>query len=115
MLFGFQLEDGSGVARAILQLKTEKQQKDAAKKIVDLNLSVRQAETFCKNMAKPTKPEKVQTFEVNYVAECEKQLSKHLGRGVKIVNGKKKGKFELEFYGQEDLQKLLDALMKLEK
>ena len=105
----------AGHARAILQLKTEKQQKDAAKKIVDLNLSVRQAETFCKNMAKPAKPEKVQTFEVNYVAECEKQLSKHLGRGVKIVNGKKKGKFELEFYGQEDLQKLLDALMKLEK
>ena len=32
-------------------------------------------------------------------------------RGVKIVNGKRKGKFELEFYGQEDLQKLLDALM----
>ena len=30
---------------------------------------------------------------------------------MKIVNGKRKGKFELEFYGQEDLQKLLDALM----
>ena len=51
----------------------------------------------------------------DYVAECEKNLSKHLGRGVKIVNGKRKGRFELEFYGQEDLQKLLDALMKLEK
>ena len=34
-------------------------------------------------------------------------------RGVKIINGKRKGKFELEFYGQEDLQNLLDALMKL--
>ena len=54
-------------------------------------------------------------FEVNYVAECEKSLSKHLGRGVKIVNGKRKGRFELEFDGEEDLQKLLDALMKLEK
>ena len=49
------------------------------------------------------------------MAECEKQLSKHLGRGVKIVNGKRKGRFELEFYGQEDLQILLDALMKIEK
>ena len=36
-------------------------------------------------------------------------------RGVKIVNGKRKGRFELEFYGQEDLQNLLDALMKLQK
>ena len=55
------------------------------------------------------------TLEVDYVAECEKNLSKHLGRGVKIVNGKRKGHFELEFYGQEDLQVLLDALMKLQK
>ena len=54
-------------------------------------------------------------FAVDYVAECEKQLSKQLGRGVKIINGKRKGKFELEFYGQEDLQNLLDALMKLQK
>lgn len=48
------------------------------------------------------------------MAECEKSLSKHLGRGVKIVNGKRKGRFELEFYGQEDLQNLLDALMKIQ-
>jgi ParB family chromosome partitioning protein len=54
-------------------------------------------------------------LKVDYVAECEKQLSKHLGRGVKIVTGKKKGRFELEYYGEEDLQVLLDALMKLEK
>ena len=50
---------------------------------------------------------------MDYVAECEKTLSKHLGRGVKIVNGKRKGKFELEFYGQDDLQQLLDALLTL--
>ena len=49
------------------------------------------------------------------MAECEKTLSRHLGRGVKIVNGKRKGHFELEFYGQDDLQNLLDALMKLRK
>ena len=60
-------------------------------------------------------PKKEPVFAVDYVAECEKSLSKHLGRGVKIVNGKRKGRFELEFYGEEDLQKLLDALMKLEK
>ena len=78
-------------------------------------LSVRQAETLCKNMNKEPEPKKEEVFAVNYVAECEKSLSKHLGRGVKIINGKRKGKFELEFYGQEDLQNLLDALMKLQK
>ena len=105
----------AGHARAVLTLKTEKQQLEAAKKIISLSLSVRQAETLCKNMGKPPAPKKEPVFEVNYVAECEKSLSKHLGRGVKIVNGKRKGRFELEFYGEEDLQKLLDALMKLEK
>lgn len=105
----------AGHARAIASLKTEKKQLDAAKKVIALSLSVRQTETLCKNMEKEPAPKKEEVFAVDYVAECEKSLSKHLGRGVKIVNGKRKGRFELEFYGQEDLQKLLDALMKLEK
>ena len=108
-------ELSAGHARAILTLKSEKNQMEAAQKIIALALSVRQAETLCKNMAKEPAPKKEEVFAVDYVAECEKQLSKHLGRGVKIVNGKRKGKFELEFYGQEDLQTLLDALMKLQK
>ena len=105
----------AGHARAILSLKSEKKQQEAARKITALSLSVRQAETLCKNMAKEPAPEKPEVFAVDYVAECEKSLSKRLGRGVKIVNGKRKGRCELEFYGQEDLQNLLDALMKLEK
>ena len=105
----------AGHARAILQLKTEKQQKDVAQKIVALGLSVRQAELLCKNMAKPAQPKVEPTLAVDYIAECEKSLSHHLGRAVKIVNGKRKGRFELEFYGQEDLQVLLDALMKVGK
>ena len=103
----------AGHARAILSLKSEKQQEEAARKIIALALSVRQAETLCKNMNKEPAPKKETVFEVDYVAECEKSLSKHLGRGVKIINGKRKGRFELEFYGEEDLQNLLDALMKL--
>ena len=105
----------AGHARAILTLKTEKLQTEAAQKIHALGLSVRQAELMCKNLSKPAAPKKEVSFAVDYVAECEKSLSKHLGRGVKIINGKRKGKFELEFYGQEDLQNLLDALMKLQK
>ena len=105
----------AGHARAIAGLKSEKKQLEATKKVIALSLSVRQTETLCKNMEKEPAPKKEEVFAVDYVAECEKSLSKHLGRGVKIVNGKRKGRFELEFYGQEDLQKLLDALMKLEK
>ena len=108
-------ELSAGHARAILTLKTEKKQLEAAQKIISLALSVRQAETLCRNMNKEPAPEKEPVFAVDYVAECEKSLSKQLGRGVKIVNGKRKGRFELEFYGEEDLQRLLDALMTLGK
>jgi ParB family chromosome partitioning protein len=113
------VRDGSlsaGHARAVLSLKTEKKQPEAAQKIIALGLSVRQAELLCKNMSKEPVPVKEEpVLKVNYVAECEKLLSKHLGRGVKIVNGKRKGRFELEFYGEENLQVLLDALLKLQK
>lgn len=105
-------ELSAGHARAILTLKSEKKQQEAAQKIISLSLSVRQAETLCKNMTKEPVQEKKEIFAVDYIAECEKSLSKHLGRGVKITNGKRKGKFVLEFYGQEDLQSLLDLLMK---
>ena len=106
----------AGHARAILMLKPEKKQVEAAQKIANLGLSVRQAELLCKNMSQEQQEKKEEpVLKVDYVKECEKSLSKHLGRGVKIINGKRKGKFELEFYGQEDLQVLLDALMTLQK
>ena len=113
------LREGSltaGHAKAILMLKTASRQLEAARKIANLGLSVRQAELLCRNMSKEKPPVKeAAVLQVDYVKECEKSLSKYLGRGVKIVNGKRKGRFELEFYGQDDLQRLLDALMKLQK
>ncbi len=105
----------AGHARAVLVLKDERKQQQAAQRISALGLSVRQAELLCKNMTRQSPPTPRVTLAVDYIGECEKSLSKHLGRGVKIINGKRKGKFELEFYGEEDLQNLLDALMKIQK
>ena len=107
----------AGHARALLAIKNPKKQLETAKKIANLGLSVRQAELLCSNIAKEAnkKPSPAPTLQVDYVKECEKALSKQLGRGVKIVSGKRKGRFELEYYGQEDLQVLLEALMKLDK
>ena len=107
-------ELSAGHARALLVLKGQGQQELAAQKIQVLNLSVRQAETLCKNMAKEKPLPKVKDpLEVDYVAECEKELAKHMNRGVKIVRGKRKGRVELEFYGDDDLQRLYEALSKL--
>ena len=100
----------AGHARAVLSLPNERLQKAAAQKIIALRLSVRQAEAMCKRMATEKKEEKPKPLSVDYVGECEKLLTKHLGRKVKIVNGKRKGRFELEFYGQDDLQRVYEAL-----
>ena len=103
-----------GHARAILSLKTEAQQLTAAQKVQVLHLSVRPTETLCRHMedaaAEAPKPA---PFAVDYLAECEKDLTGRLGRRVKIINGKRKGRFELEFYGQDDLQRLLELLQSL--
>ena len=104
----------AGHARALLQLQDAHLQAIAAHKITALDLSVRQAERLCKQMsheaAPKAEPEAAAPLEVDYIAECEAALSRQLGRGVKIINGKRKGRFELEFYGQEDLQRLLELL-----
>lgn len=105
----------AGHARAILSLSSEKLQKAAAQKILALRLSVRQAEAMCKRMSAETKSKKPKSvLTVDYVGECEKALTKQLSRKVRIVNGKRKGRFELEFYGQDDLQRLYDALLTLQ-
>ena len=47
---------------------------------------------------------------MDYLAECEKTLSRELGRKVRIVPGRCKGRVELEYYGEEDLQRLYELL-----
>ena len=100
----------AGHARALLSIKDERQQLAVARQVVNLQLSVRQTEAMCKKLLKAVKAPEPKPVEVDYLAECEKTLTRRLGRGVKIVSGKRKGKIELEYYGQEDLQRLYEAL-----
>lgn len=100
----------AGHARALLSIKDERQQLAVAQKVVNLQLSVRQTEAMCKKLLKAEQKPEPKPVEVDYLVECEKALTRCLGRGVKIVSGKRKGKIELEYYGQEDLQRLYEAL-----
>ena len=112
------VKDGSlsaGHARALLPVKDEAQQLSLAQKVMALGLSVRQTEALCKKLTKQAQPVKEQPPQVDYLAECEKELTAGLGRKVRIVSGKRKGRIELEYYGQEDLQQLYDALQTIRK
>ena len=99
----------AGHARALLPLSPAVQE-SAAAAVVSGGLSVRQTEALAKRLSAEKKPEKLAPTGVDYTAEAQKDLSSKLGRGVKIVNGRKKGRIELEYYGLDDLNDLLEAL-----
>lgn len=109
------VEEGTlsaGHARALLSLSPPLQEK-AAGAVQKDQLSVRQTEALAKRlMAEPQEePEELPPpKEVDYAAEAQRSLSTRLGRGVKIVTGRKKGRIELEYYGLDDLNDLLEAL-----
>ena len=114
------LEDGAlapGAARAVLGLGTQKQMSEAVDKIVRRNLSVRQAEALVKSMKKPEKPaaEEDGEIKVDYFAEAERLMEKSVGRKVRIINGRKKGKIEIEYCGSEDLNALIDLIAALDR
>ena len=102
-----------GHARALVPLTADVQQKAAAIIVKD-DLSVRQTELLVKKLTaeKPDKPAKDATS-VDYAAEAARELGERLGRPCKIVTGKKKGRIELEYFGMDDLNTLLEALHQL--
>ena len=112
------LEEGvlsAGHARAILGAPTAALQREAAKKVVDGQLSVRQTEALIKALQKekPDKPKEQGPDLSLYRGELEKDLSGRLGRKVKIAHRGKKGRIELEYYNEQDLEALLELLQRL--
>ncbi len=100
----------AGHARASVTLSPSLQE-SAANAIVSGGLSVRQTEALVKRLsAEKKEAQDKDPDEVDYLAEAQNELKARLCRGVKIVPGRKKGRIELEYYGVDDLNDLLDAL-----
>ena len=100
----------AGHARALLPLSPAMQE-NAANAVVAGGLSVRQTEALVKKLSAEKKPEKEPDSQrVDYTAAAQRDLTSRLGRGVRIVSGRKKGRIELEYYGMDDLNDLLEAL-----
>lgn len=100
----------AGHARALVPLSPSLQE-SAASAIVSGGLSVRQTEALVKRLSAEKKEAQAKDpDEVDYLSEAQNELKARLCRGVKIVPGRKKGRIELEYYGVDDLNDLLDAL-----
>ena len=112
------LEDSklsSGHARALLTLKADAQKKAAAA-IIEHGLNVRQTEALVKKLSAQKKDKSLSpeaALSESYGKIAAQDLSTKLGRTCRIVSGKKKGKIELEYYGMDDLNDLLEALAEL--
>lgn len=105
----------SGHARAVLSIQDEAKRLTAAATMAESGMSVRQAEAYAKKCNEPKKQPKEEElpkeFQPDYYAELQQKLESALGRRVHIEHkNKNKGKIELEYYGDEDLERLLTAL-----
>lgn len=98
-----------GHARAVLAVADEDKRVEAAKQMV--GMSVRQAESLAKRLnKKPAQKPQTEGFSVDYVAAIEKELESVLGRKISIQQGKNSGQLTLEYYGADDLERLIEAL-----
>ena len=101
----------AGHARALLPIQDARRLQEAAQTVIDRHLSVRQTEALAARLAKgPPRSVPVDSPTVDYIRELERELENALGRKVRLVDGKKKGRIELEYYGAEDREKLIENL-----
>ncbi len=110
------VEDGTlsaGHARALLPIRDEAALLEAARTVAEKRLSVRQTEALVVHLTKAqarSAPAAPSPAAVDYVRALERELEDALGRKVRLVEGRKKGRIELEYYGAEDREKLIENL-----
>jgi len=102
-----------GHAKAILSLSSKAQQLELAKLIVSKGMSVRDTENYVKMLSKPkTDKPKTDTELSRYIIDLENDVSRQVGTKVKIHHNKGKGKIEIQYYSNDDLERLLQQLKK---
>ena len=111
-------ELSAGHARALVPVQDPEVQLLAAKEILSRALSVRKAESLAakvlsKKMLSETEPAGSDSEKIDYAKEVSTLLTKKFGRKVRLVEGRKTGKIEMEYYSPDDLETLLSQLNSL--
>ncbi len=106
----------TGHARTLLALEDEEQQYTIANKIFDEKLSVRETEKLIKALKNPKKTVKKEKIEHTFIYEnLEEKMKGIMGTKVNVnpkSNGK--GKIEIEYYSEEELERLFDLIMSIQ-
>ncbi len=111
-------EISTGHAKVLLTLKKESDQEAAADEIVRKGLTVRAAEKLAQQITKPApkpaEPDKRQADVILAIRSVEQRLTRHFSTNVSISHAEKKGRIEIDYYGSDDLNRLL-SLMQVEE
>jgi ParB family transcriptional regulator, chromosome partitioning protein len=99
-----------GHARALLGLEKSAQQLDTWRMVIAKSLSVRQTEALVKHLKNEEKKPKKPVSDAAYFSNLSEELSRRFGTKVEIKRRGKKGKLEIEFYNDEDLDRVLTLL-----
>lgn len=100
----------SGHGKALLGIKDKKAQLLAAEKIINNNLNVRQTEEMTNEKPATVKKINKKHSKDPHIIDLEENLMRTLGTKVNLIQGDKKGKIEIEYYGYEDLERIIDIL-----
>jgi ParB family chromosome partitioning protein len=99
-----------GHGRALLAIADKDTQYSVAQMIIDEGLNVRDTEKLIKNLGKEPRKEAPEEVKNVYHIDIKDKLENYFGTRVDLINKKNKGKIEIEYYSEDDLQRILDIL-----
>ena len=109
----------AGHARALLPISDPSVQLSAANEVIRKSLSVRRTEQMASKLAKEekndTKTDSSEPLRIDYAAEVSDELTRILGHKTRLLENRRSGKIEIEFFGPDERESLIETLRKLAK
>ena len=99
-----------GHGRTLLGLRSKKLIPETAEKVVKENLNVRQLENLVQRLNEDVPRETIEKKKDIFIEEKQSELRERFGTKVQIKKNKNKGKIEIEFFSEDDLERILELL-----
>lgn len=100
----------TGHGKVLLGIKEKKEQQELAEKIIATGLNVRETETEVKKSKSKKKSKRLKPTKEAHIIDIEEEFMRVLGTKVKLVKGNEVSKIEIEFYGEEDLERIYEII-----
>ncbi|TYQ14761.1 UNVERIFIED_CONTAM: ParB family chromosome partitioning protein [Acetivibrio alkalicellulosi] len=104
----------SGHGRALLSLKSEIQQEEICNLIIEKKINVRDTEKLVKNLLNKKEGKDENKIQQDYeIGRVEEKIQNIFGTKVKIINKNKKGKIMIEYYSNDELDRIIELMNKI--